>query len=385
MKNCGFLLFSILLLFVSCKKEKEASVNTEFSETAETVEVKYAKGFEIKRLKNINGYKLIIKNPWPESDMVQTFYLQAEDPKQDLFGTNYSVNWNPINIPIKNLVATSTTHIPPLVLLDASEKLIGFPATSYISSEEMRGRIDMGHVEDLGANESINVESTIAKKPDIVMGYGIDSENPTYDRIARAGVPIIFNADWTEQHPLGRAEWIKVFGILFDKEKEAFDIFNQIENDYLAAKSSVAQKEKPTVMAGATWKNTWYLPYGNSWQGILINDAGGDYIYKSTSGSGSLAYNVETVLKDARTADYWIAPGQYTSYRDMRADNKSYELFKPFQNHNLYTFALRKGATGGVIYYEEASMRPDLVLQDLISIFHGDGNDDLYFFDPLEN
>jgi iron complex transport system substrate-binding protein len=138
-------------------------------------------------------------------------------------------------------------------------------------------------------------------------------------------------------------------------------------------------------MAGATWKDVWYLPYGNSWQGRLIDDAGANYLYKNTQGSGSLSYNLERVLKDAQNADFWIAPSQYTSYRQMLGDNKSYALFKAFQNKQLYTFALKKGATGGVIYYEEASMRPDLVLKDLISIFHGNpGADNLYFFDPLE-
>ena len=90
-------------------------------------------------------------------------------------------------------------------------------------------------------------------------------------------------------------------------------------------------------------------------------------------------------MKDAQTADYWIAPSQYTSYSQMLADNKSYELFQAFEEQKLYTFALRQGETGGVIYYESAAMRPDLVLQDLITIFHSEPGENLEFnfFDPL--
>ncbi len=343
----------------------------------ESLEIKYAKGFEIRTLKNAPGYQLLLKSPWPGSATQNVFYLL---PSTTTPSTVESV----ITTPVQNLVATSTTHIPPLVLLGDQDKLIGFPDTDYISAAAVRDLINKGSVEDLGANESINIERTIALQPNVVMGYAIDGNNPSLDQIQRAGIPIIYNADWTEQHPLGRAEWIKVFGILLGKEKESFQIFNQIEADYLEAKAIATQFEKPVVMAGAAWKNVWYMPYGDSWQGQLIADAGGDYVYNNTSGSGSLAYDIETVLQSSQQADYWIAPGQYTSYDKMLADHSSYSLFHAFEKMKVYTFALNTGAAGGVLYYEEASMRPDLVLKDLVKILHPTSIDhELYFFDPL--
>lgn len=364
--SCVFISFA----FVSCKNEN-ATVPTSNITVTDTLEVKYATGFDI--FETQNGYRLSISNPWPSS----TDTLQIDLNRDATIGD--------LQIPIKKFIATSTTHIPPLVLLKETDILIGFPDTDYISSSLMRQRIDAGKVEDLGANETVNLERTISLQPDLVMGYGIDADNPTYQSMIDAGIPVLYNGDWTEAHPLGRAEWIKVFGILFDKEKEAFEIFNKIEADYLAAKTSVQDLDRPSVIAGATWKDIWYLPYGNSWQGTLIEDAGADYIYKETKGSGSLSYNIEKVLKDAQQADFWIAPSQYTSYNKMLADNNSYKLFEAFQNKQLYTFALRKGAAGGVVYYEEASMRPDLVLKDLVTIFHGNpSTDKLYFFDQLE-
>ncbi|KQC33861.1 ABC transporter substrate-binding protein [Nonlabens sp. YIK11] len=371
--NSRFLLVILILssIFVSCKNENPAVPATAITVT-DTLEVKYAKGFDLMRIKD--GYRLMINNPWPGS----------ADTLQLDFSTDATVG--DVQIPVEKLIATSTTHIPPLELLNETDKLIGFPDTDYISSPAMRERIDTGDVEDLGSNEDVNLERTISLVPDLVIGYGIDADNPTYDRMMEAGIPVLYNGDWTEQHPLGRAEWIKVFGILFNKEKEAFAIFKKIEADYLAAKASVQDLDKPTVIAGATWKDVWYLPYGNSWQGRMINDAGANYIYQETQGSGSLAYNVETVLNDAQNADFWIAPGQYTSYEQLLADNASYELFKAFQEKQLFTFAMRKGPTGGVIYYESAAMRPDLVLKDLIEIFHGKPQEnDLNFFDPLSD
>ncbi|BAO56569.1 ABC transporter substrate-binding protein [Nonlabens marinus] len=359
----------IIALLVSCKNEHPAESSAAIT-VIDTLEVKYAKGFDLLEIND--GYRIRIFNPWPGSKDT----LQLDVNRQATVGD--------VQIPVQKFIATSTTHIPPLVLLKETDRLIGFPDTDYISSPVMRKRIDAGNVEDLGSNETVNLERTISLVPDLVMGYGIDADNPLYQSMMESGIPVLYNADWTEDHPLGRAEWIKVFGVLFDKEKEAYEIFNRIESDYLAAKARVKDLEKPTVIAGATWKDVWYLPYGNSWQGTLINDAGGDYIYKHTEGSGSLSYNLERVLTDAQQADYWIAPGQYTSYSKMLADNLSYQRFKAFQEQRLYTFALGTGATGGVIYYEEASMRPDLVLKDLITIFHGNATSDaLYFFDPL--
>lgn len=375
-----------LLAITACKNEQSQEILLPESDLSIDLEVKYAKGFEIERLKDVEGYQLTIINPWPNSKKQAVYFLLSQENCGQYYLTSEDEAWETICYPIKNIVTTSTTHIPPLVLLQETEKLIGFPDTDYISSPAMRLRIDNGKVVDLGSNETINLERTISLGPDLVMGYGIDGDNPTYQRMIDAGIPVLYNADWTEQHPLGRAEWIKVFGILFDKEKEAFEIFSKIEKDYLSARDTVKHFRKPKIIAGATWKDTWYLPYGNSWQGTLISNAGGDYIYKETKGSGSLAYNLERVLKDAQQADFWIAPGQYTSYSNMLASNNSYQLFEAFKNKQLFTFALRKGATGGVIYYEEASMRPDLVLKDLILIFHGDtAASSLYFFDPLKD
>ena len=139
--------------------------------------------------------------------------------------------------PVETLVVTSTTHIPALELLNVESSLIGFPGTDYISSEKTRKRIDDKKIRELGKNEGINTEVLLELNPDVVVGFGVDGVNKTFEVIKKADIPVIYNSDWVESSALAKAEWIKFFGVLFNKEKEADSIFNQIESDYISCKS----------------------------------------------------------------------------------------------------------------------------------------------------
>lgn len=383
-KTLLYLLISCSLL-PSCKNENKITENTvEKSDRSvyQDIEVNYAHGFQIQSTDT--GYEVTIMNPWPESVVNYSFQLVKDQRGALVKGTGAAVT---ISIPIESIVLTSTTHIPPLVFLGEEKSLIGFPGTYYISAPEVRALIKTGKVKELGTNQLINVESTLLLEPDVVMGFSIDDSNPTYQKIEEAGIPVLYNGEWVEQHPLGKAEWIKLFGVLYGKEKQADSIFNAIEKEYLNTLKLIEKAKRPQVLSGATWNDQWYLPYGNSWQGQILKDAGADYIYATTEGNGSLAYNIEKVLMDGRKATYWIAPAQYTSYSKMLADNQSYALFDAFKNKQVYTHALTIGAKGGVTYYEEASMRPDLVLKDLVKILHPEllPYHELYFFKPLKD
>lgn len=380
-KNIIYLLIAAGFLY-SCNNSKNTSIPEILKKTEyEQVNIKYAEGFKIQN--TASGYYVTIMNPWPESSVSYTFKLVKNQGRELLPEPDEPLS---IHIPIDNIVLTSTTHIPPLVLLHEENSLIGFPGSDYISDPKVRKLIDEGKVEELGVNESINIEATLLLEPDVVMGFSIDDSNPIYKKIENAGIPVLYNGDWVEQHPLAKAEWIKLFGILYGKEQQADSIFNAIEKEYINTQKLVKNVSSPKVLSGATWKEQWYLPYGNSWQGKILRDAGASYIYQETKGKGSLAYNIEKVLTDGNDATYWIAPGQYTSYSRMLEENASYNLFDAFKNKRVYTHALTVGEKGGVTYYEEASMRPDLVLKDLVKILHPELKLDheLYFFKPLK-
>jgi len=377
---------SVLVLFLTllcCKENKDSSEKLPITEK-ESVNITHAQGFSIQ---SHQDFKVLeIKNPWPKAEKTYRYALISKEmaPKITLSTDDFDAI---LITPIQKIVVTSTTHIPSLELLNVESTLVGFPATDYVSSEKTRRLIDKGLVRELGENESINTEVLLDVKPELVIGFGIDGNNKTFDNIQNAGIPVIYNGDWVETSPLAKAEWIKFFGALYDKEREADSIFNQIEKDYMDAKTLASEvKNRPTVLSGAMHKDIWYLPNGTSPEAQLLKDANVDYLWSDTTGSGSLALNFETVLDKAQNADLWLNPSYYDSLEAIEKANTHYTKFKAFQNKKIYSFVNKKGATGGVLYYELGMARPDLVLKDLIKVCHLELLNDYepFFFERLK-
>lgn len=369
------LLLLILFTFIHCKKDKS---NT--TEITSKNEIKHAKGLSIITKKN---YSIVeVSTPWPNSKKKFSYILKK---KNAIIPAEYK-NLTQIQVPIKNIVLTSTTHIPSLEMLGEEAKLVGFPNLSYISSEKVRNLIDAGKVKELGSNQTLNTEVLIDLQPELIMGYGLDNSNPTLDNLEKNGLKVILNGDWNEQSPLGKVEWIKLFGVLFGKEKQAAEIFNNIERTYNETlKLVVNTKKKPTVFSGSLYEDKWYLPQGESWGAQFIANANGNYLWSETKGTGSLSLSFEKVYLKAKEADFWFID-QYNSLAEINDANPHYAQFKAFKTQNIYSFSTKKGKTGGVIYYELAPNRPDLVLKDLVKIFHPEllPNYQLFFFEKLQ-
>ena len=378
----SFIYALLLLVFVSCKNEPKTEIPSQTK--THPLELKYAKGFTI----DDNGdYKILsIHNPWPEATKQYKYLIASSSVLSKMtFPTDYYDGVVTDNL--KKIVVTSTTHIPALELLGVEQYLVGFPGTDYISSKKTRQRIANGDIRELGKNEGINTEVLLELNPDVVIGFGVDGVNKTFETIKKAGIPVIYNGDWVESNALAKAEWIKFFGVLFNKEKEADSIFNQIESDYLAAKE-IAKKAntQPTILSGAMHKEVWYMPNGLSPEAQFLKDANVNYLWKETSGNGSLALNFEVVLDKAKDADIWLSPSYYISYDQLFNASNLYGNFEAFKTMSIYTFSNTTGATGGVLYYELGTTRPDLVLKDIIKICHPDVLKDYkpHFFKPLD-
>jgi iron complex transport system substrate-binding protein len=367
-------LFSCCLFFNSCGPKSPEKNELNLVELSN--QIKYAKGFDIQHFENYK--KLIIKAPYPDAKETIEFVLTN--------ATDSTSNDAQIATPIQQVVVTSTTHIPMLELLGVENSLVGFQNTQYVSSEKTRARIDSGFIKELGKEFAMNTEVLFELKPDVVIGFAMTKTNKTYNLIEQNGIPVIINGDWLEETPLGRAEWIKFFGVLFDKEKEADRIFNQIENDYLqAVEIAKRSKNQPTILSGAVMRNdVWSLPGGESFVAQFLDDANLNYLWKDSTGKGSLNLSFETVLEKGLDADFWIAPGYFSSKSQMLDANKNYVRFKAFKD-NIYTPSTKMGATGGVIYYELAPTRPDLVLKDIIKITNPEllPNHELVFFERM--
>jgi len=369
--------FLVILSFIQCKKETKIESTIAVSKN----EIQYAKGFEIYKHPGFSILK--ITNPWPEAAASFTYILQEKNGIIPDSLKQFTV----IPIPIKSIVVTSTTHIPALELLGVENTLKGFPSTDYISSEKTRKLIDAGKVREVGVNENLNTEILIDMKPEVIVSFGLNNSNPTLDNLQKSGLKVMLNGDWTEQSPLGRAEWIKFFGAIYGLDSKANTIFSEIVATYnstlaLAKKATT----KPTVLSGAMYQEQWYVPQGESWAALFLKDAQSQYLWSKTKGTGSLSVPFEIVLEKAKNADFWIAPGDFSSLKQMSDSNPHYNQFASFKNKKVYSYAVNKGAKGGIIYFEWSSTRPDLVLKDLITIFHPEllPNHKLFFFQKLK-
>ncbi|AWI25827.1 ABC transporter substrate-binding protein [Flavobacterium pallidum] len=373
-----FLLLLLVSLSFSCaKNEKPAKAGM----PSGTNVIKYAKGLAIS---HYEGFSIVkVTNPWPKANKDYTYILY----KKNTVIPDSLKQFTSVQVPIKSVVVTSTTHIPSLDMLGVENSLVGFPNLGYISSEKIRTRIEARQIKELGSNQSLNTEVLIGLSPDVIVGYGIDNNNPTLDNLQRAGLKVLLNGDWNEQTPLGKAEWIKFFGTLYDKDAEAEKLFSAIEKEYNTTMAMVKKvKTKPTVLAGAVYENQWYLPEGNSWGAQFIAQAGGDYLWEDSKGTGSLSLPFEVVFEKAKNARFWIGPGQFTSLKEMADANANYKAFDAYKNKTIYSFSSKKGKTGGIIFYELAPNRPDLVLKDMVKILHPELLQDykLYFFEQLQ-
>ncbi|MCF6307219.1 MAG: ABC transporter substrate-binding protein [Flavobacteriaceae bacterium] len=373
-----FFLFLFASIFSCNEKVKDEKLS---EKTIKNSNIEFAKGFDISYHE---GYKIItLKNAWPGADKEFKYALiesgiVLESPEE------YDAI---VTIPIDEIVVTSTTHIPSLEMLHIEETLIGFPNLDYISSEKTRKRITEGHLVELGKNEAINTEVLIEINPDLVVGFAVDGNNKPLNTIKKTGIPVVYNGDWTETTPLGKAEWIKFFAAFYNKEEKANELFTEIKTEYKKAKKLAENaKSTPTVLIGAMYKDVWYVPQGKSWAAQFITDANGNYLWSNTEGTGSLSLSLESVLDKAEHAEIWIGPSYYTNLKQLQKAHAVYEQFDAFKINKVYSFTNKVGETGGLLYFELAPNRPDIVLNDMIKILHPELLPDyeLYFFDKLK-
>ncbi len=383
LKNCCFPVFFFLVLcsLFSCQSDSGSDVNASIP-AMEKIQLDYAKGFEI--LKGEGFWEVLVTQPWTGSE--RTFHYLILEPGQEMPSSDYDAV---INLPVEKVILTSTTQIPHLDLLGDTDKLLGFPQLQLISSPKARARIDSGLVEDLGSGPSANPEMIIDLEPDFIMISTLGDDLRYLELLQNAGIPALINGEYVEQHPLGRAEWIKFTGLFLGKYEEAVKVFKQVELDYLEAMAlaeQIPEEERPTVLSGVMYQDIWYAPGRDSWGAMILSDAGGDYVFEEQEGVGSLQLNYEFVLEEAMNAEYWIGSADYSSLEGMGENEPRYQAIKAFQEGKVFTYTQKKGAAGGLEYFELGYMRPDLILKDLIKILHPDllPEYDLYFYRQLD-
>ena len=344
----------IFICFFGCTSRDAGSVKENVPLEAEIVsgseyENQYARGFRIE--KTDHGHKLILMDPWNQGKIFASYHIS---PSYD--------RW----------AVSSTTHIGFLSALGEEERIVGCTSPDRIYNSKLTARYQKGKIEKIGSDMEFNFESVLGIEPDIILQTAFEGQKNKDQRFLSTDLDFVYILEWMEPHPLGRAEWIKVFGLLTGKMQEADSIFLAVTNQYNNLKNKLQDmNSKPLVMFGNNFNGTWFMPGGESYMCRFLEDAGFDYPYIDSDSRGSLALNFENVLEQFRTADLWLGVSARTLDELIRTDSR-YSLFNPIDKKKVYSVNGRLNAGMGNDYWESGVVFPNLILADLVSIAHPD-------------
>lgn len=327
----------------------------------------YASGF---RIQEAGAFRILhVLNPWQGSTTVRLQYILTDDPSL----VPDSLKHLPvITIPVTRVVCMSTTHVAMMDALGVSGTIVGVSGSDYISSPGLRQRLKKGEVKDVGADQTLNYELILSLRPDLVMAYGIGSEvSGMVKRMEGLGIPVVLNGDYLEDQPLGKTEWIRFVASFFARDRKADSIFRSVVSAYKGYAELVRDiEEKPTVMTGLPWKDVWYIPGGRSFAAAFIRDAGGTYLWENLDSREALPMDLEAIYSRAANADIWINCGAAGSIDEIGRTDPRLLRFKPVTTGRVYNNNARINPAGGNDFWESGVMAPQLVLADMISIFH---------------
>jgi len=358
-----FFLFFLFLLLNSCQNKENKISNHSTN--------RYATHFLIEKHTD-SSITLNVINP----------YQGAKHDTFSYFLSHKKINSQTIQIPIKKVALFSTTYIGFIDALNELHSITAISGTNLAYNPEIIKRIKQGCIYEAGFESSIDFEKLASNKPDVVFIYTVGKETMPYvEKIKSLGIPVVYIAEFMEDHPLGRAEWIKFFGAFFQKENIADSLFQAIETKYdsIKALSNTLQKH-PLVFLNIPHQGIWYMPEGNSYMATLIKDAGGNYLYHNTTGNNVLKFDFEKILTDAINADSWINTGFIASKKELYQNDKRFSLFKAYRNNAIYNSILHSTAQGGNDFWESGVVKPHFILEDLFHIFQNDSNFTFHYY-----
>ena len=370
-------IFVFLLLFSACSN---TTVN---KDKVDLVTTEYAKGFVIE---DFNSYKKIsILQKWQNSTDVRFEYFlinKSEKIPQEITGKNI------IKIPIKKAVYLSTTYLGYIEALDRRNSIIGISGTNFVYDSLINERIKNKEISEVGFEQNLDIEKIIELQPDVVFAYDINGSLQTkYETLKRLGIQVVMVSEYLENHPLGRAEWIKFFGAFFNLDTLASSLFSDIYTQYNSVKNTIdANITKPGVILNTPFQGIWYLPGGDSYMAQLINDAGGNYLFNKKSISESFSISIEEILAKNDSIDILLNPGQVNSISEILNIDNRISNISCINNGQVFNNNNRVSAMGGNDFWESGVMKPHIILKDLSIIlgFKTKQYDSLVFYKKLE-
>ncbi len=371
----NYLAICILFIFEGCRSGEQYAINT--SSDA------YAKGFYVTVEEGIR--KLTVVNPWEKARNIQIEYYLIDKTSEipvSLKGKNI------IRTPVEKIICLSTTHLAFLDALGEINRVKGISGGIYVSHPIIKQGVQNAEIIDVGYGQNLNFEAIIDLQPDVVMVYGVDSEITGFlSKFSDLGIPSILNAEYLETSPLGKAEWIKFAGELFNKGELADSIFRETERRYKElTRISAGQARRPKVMMGLPYRDAWWVPGGDSYMARLIADAGGDYIGSNNSSRESYVISFEEALMWASVANFWLNLGMVTSKSEILTADSRFEKFKVFNQGEIFNNNRRATGLGGNDFWESGVVAPEVILADLISIFHREtmNNHEMIYYQEIK-
>ena len=393
--------FVFLLTLTGCRRSRLS----QSAIAGDTIPLRYAQNLTMVRY--ADGILVELKDPWHEGRVLHRYWLTEDGSKplspqgslhgqavKELSTINYQLST--ITFPLQRSVVFNTAHASLIGMLNATDRIAGVADLKYMLLPEVQSRVQQGVIADCGNSMSPDIEQIVSLHADAILLSPFENSGG-YGRLEKLGIPIIECADYMETSPLGRAEWMRFYGLLFGCSQQADSLFSVVEQAYCSLRDSIDSKTQrlnvstsqrlnssarpkgtlskhsgertsPKLLTERLTGSTWYVPGGKSTMGRLFADAGATYAWADDDHSGSLALSFETVLSMSGDADVWLmnsSDSQPFTYERLAAEHHGYQKFRAFQNRNIYFIN-----TLQVPYFEEVSFRPDLLLRDYITMLH---------------
>ena len=352
-----------VLLFVACRQGNQQQGGTASADSAAVMPLEYAKGFTVKTLEN--GVKLVdVADPQQDEDKMPVSYHFALVEKGH--EADVPSGYTKVEVPVERTLVMTMLQLSNFTALDALDVVKGITGTKNLYNKDIKKRVKDGSIVKIGMEGNFDTELILAAHPEVI--FISPFKRGGYDAIKETGITLVPHLGYKEAHPLGQAEWVKYVALFIGKEKEADTLFDGIKQRYLALAEKVAQtKERPTVFSGEMHGGNWFAVGGKNHLAQMFRDAGAEYILKDDN-TGGVPIEYEQMYATAANADYWRIlnsfPGDF-SYEALKASEPRNELFKAFKERHVIYCNMKQTP-----YYEETPVRPDLLLEDLVAIFH---------------
>lgn len=350
--------------------------------TKEIYTPSYALGFKITGADKIKSTILSVTNPWQGSKNIGKNLFIIRDNEAVPEGFQGQV----VHAGAKRIVCMSSTHVAMLSSLGEEKRVIGVSGKDYISNEYIIQNKDS--IGDVGYDGNLNYERLVSLNPDIVFIYGVNAASSMETKLEELNIPYTYIGEYLEDSPLGKAEWMVAIAEILDTSAEGKVVFNAIPQRYNQLKSLVKHiTHRPTVMLNTPYGDNWFMPSEQSYQIQLIKDAGADFIYKKNTGNASAPIDMEEAYLLASQADFWLNLGSTNTIEDLTRQLPKFSDISSLKEGRVYNNTKRTGATGGNDYWESGVVNPDIILRDLILIFHPNAiqeNTELYYYQKVD-